>query len=160
MDQESERRLAHLIRQQRIAALGTIHDDAPFVSMIAYVPTADFSAFYVHASRLAQHTRNLLAHSRVSLMIVESDPGTGDPQTLARVSFTGTATAIAPDADDYAQARALYLARFPASAVTFQLADFGLYRITVQSARYVAGLGKAFTLSPARLRQTAATNSG
>jgi len=155
MDPESELKLARLIRQQRVAALGTLHDGAPFVSMIAYVPAADFSALYIHASRLSQHTRDMLQNPQVSLMIAETDPGTGDPQTLARVSLAGTATPVTPDAADYASIRALYQARFPASALTFQLGDFALYRIQVASARYVAGLGKAFSLRLERLQQAA-----
>jgi putative heme iron utilization protein len=155
MDPESELKLAHMIRQQRIAALGTLHDGAPFVSMVAYAPAADFAAFYIHASRLSQHTRDLLQNPQVSLMIVETDPGAGDPQTLARVSLMGMAAPLAPDAADYAAIRALYQARFPASTLTFQLGDFALYRITVTAARYVAGLGKAFSLRSERLQQAA-----
>jgi hypothetical protein len=155
MDPELEHRLVRLIRQQRIAALGTLHDGAPFVSLIAYVPAADLSAFYIHASRLSQHTRDLLANPQVSLLIAETDPGTGDPQTLGRVSFTGVAAPVPPEAADYAAIRALYGARFPASALTFQLGDFGLYRISVASVRYVAGLGQAFSLKPQRLQQLA-----
>ena len=155
MDTESELKLARMIRGQRVAALGTLHDGAPFVSMIAYVPTADFSAFYIHVSRLAQHTRDLLQSSQVGLMIAEGDPGEGDPQTLARVSFVGHANPVAPNTADYASIQALYQARFPASTLTFQLGDFALYRIQVESARYVAGLGKTFTLTPHRLQQAA-----
>lgn len=103
MDLASEQKLARMIRTQRVAALGTLHEGAPLVSMIAYVPAPDFSAFYIHASRLAQHTRDMLAHPQVGLMISETDTGTGDPQTLARVSILGEVAAISPDAADYAE---------------------------------------------------------
>jgi putative heme iron utilization protein len=33
----------------------------------------------------------------------------------------------------------------------FALADFNLYALQIESARYVAGFGRAFTLSAARL---------
>jgi hypothetical protein len=155
MDPESARKLARMIRQKRVAALGTLNEGAPFVSMIAYVTAPDFSVFYIHASRLAQHTRDMLQNPQVGLMIAESDPGEGDPQTLARVSIRGAVAAVVPDAPGYGDIRALYLARFPAAALTFQLGDFVLYRIQAESARYVAGLGKTFNLTPQHLRQAA-----
>lgn len=158
MDPESERKLVRMIRAQRVAALGTLLDGQPLVSMIAYVPASDFSAFYIHASRLAQHTRALLQDPRVGLMIAEPDTGMGDPQTLARVSILGTVAPVPPDAANYADIQALYLARFPAAVRTFQLADFALYAIRPESARYVAGLGKTFNLKSEDLRKAAANN--
>jgi hypothetical protein len=50
------------------------------------------------------------------------------------------------ETDEYAAARAGYLAKFPQAAVNFQLGDFALYDIEPQAARYVAGFGKAFNL--------------
>jgi hypothetical protein len=40
--------LARLIRSHRIAALGTLRDGAPFVSMVAYGVGADLGAFWLH----------------------------------------------------------------------------------------------------------------
>ena len=75
MDAQARQSPARPLRTQRIAALGTISDTAPLVSMVLYVATADFSAFYIHVSQLAQHTQALRQDRRVSLMIVEPDPG-------------------------------------------------------------------------------------
>ena len=58
MDAESEKLLAHLLQTSRIASLGTSHDGAPFVSMVSVARADDGSAFYIHVSRLAQHTRD------------------------------------------------------------------------------------------------------
>ena len=61
MKTEIEKKLANLLRATRIAGLGTIRDGFPLVSMVAYLPADDFSAFYIHVSTLAQHTQDLLA---------------------------------------------------------------------------------------------------
>ena len=153
MDAASLQLLARLIRTQRVASLGTLREGSPFVSMVLYAPAPDFRACYIHTSRLAYHTQDILRDARVSLMIAETDDGTRDPQTLARVSILGAATAVPPDDASYEDARNIYLARFPQSAYAFGFADFALYRIEAASARYVAGFARAFNLKPAHFEQ-------
>jgi putative heme iron utilization protein len=153
MDDESLWLLPQLIRAQRVASLGTLRDGAPFVSMVLYAPAEDFRSYYMHTSRLAYHTQDIQRDPRVSLMIAEADDATRDPQTLARISIMGAATICAVEDADYVVARGAYLARFPELAFTFGFGDFALYRITAESARYVAGFARAFTLTPARLAQ-------
>ena len=57
MDEQSEQTLARLIRETRIAALGTLHDGEPNLAMVAYSFAEDFSAFYIHVSRWANTQR-------------------------------------------------------------------------------------------------------
>lgn len=47
MDDESCRRLAAVIRRLRTAALGTLREGGPLMSMILYAVTEDFSRFYL-----------------------------------------------------------------------------------------------------------------
>jgi len=147
MDTESQRMLARLIRTQRIAALGTMRDGAPFVSMVLFASSTDFSTFFIHISRLAHHTRNILGDPRVSLMIAGTDTGTQDPLTLARVSIQGMAHEVLPTGSEYEEMKSAYLIKHPQSAFNFQLGDFSLFRIRVSTARYVAGFGKIFELT-------------
>jgi putative heme iron utilization protein len=155
MDDDSRQTLARLIRAQRVAALGTLRDGAPLVSMVLFAAAADFSEFYIHTSRLAHHTQDMLRDPRAGLMIAETDDGRRDPQTLARVSVTGEAARLPPEDPDYEAAKAAYLVKHPQTAFTFGFADFDLYRIRPASARYVAGFAKAFNLTPASLRKAA-----
>jgi len=60
----------------------------------------------------------------------------------------GDALQLPTAAADYAAAKAAYLARFAQSAQMFELADFSLFIIRAVSVRFVAGYGKAFSLSP------------
>ena len=64
MDQQSEQTLARLIRETRIAALGTVHDGEPNLAVVAYAFAEDFSAFYIHVSRPGKHTTNGTRHAR------------------------------------------------------------------------------------------------
>ena len=124
MDAQARQALARLLRTQRVAALGTLRDTAPLVSMVLYVAAADLSAVYIHVSHLAQHTQALRQDRRVSLMIVEPDSGEMDPQTLARVSICGDATETPPTAGNYEDVKSAYLAKFPRAAVTFRVGGF------------------------------------
>ncbi len=155
MDVNSLRKLAGLIRGNRVAALGTLRDGAPLVTLVVYSVADDFSEFFLHASRLAHHTQDIMRDPRVSLMIAETDAHVEDPQALARVSIRGEAVAIAPAEMRHDAIKRRYLEKFPLSAQNFELADFALYRIAPESARFVAGLGKIFNLTAAHFGEAA-----
>jgi hypothetical protein len=155
IDSDSLHTLARLIRTQRIAAFGTLRDGAPLVSMILYAVSSNFAQFYVHASRLALHTQDILKDPRVSLMIAETDTGEKDPQTLARVSIRGEAVAVPSTDLEYEEAKAVYLEKFPEAAFNFTLGDFAIYKIVPRTARYVAGFGKIFNLTAEDFKQAA-----
>ena len=153
MDSQSEKLLVHIITNMRIAALGTIRDEAPRVSMVTFVAAQDFSAFYLHISRLAQHTVDMQKDKQVGLLIAEADDGRADPQMLARLSIRGAAEFMENGEPGYAPVKAMYIERFPASEPLFQFADFGLWRIKPKGARFVAGFSKAFNLTPETLKK-------
>jgi hypothetical protein len=155
MDAESEKLLVHILANIRIAALGTIRDEAPRVSMVTFVPAQDYSAYYVHVSRLAQHTVDMQKNKHVGLLIAEADDRRADPQTLARLSIRGTAEFMENGEPGYAPIKTMYIERFPESEALFRLADFGLWRIKPKGARFVAGLSKAFNLTIETLQKVA-----
>lgn len=153
MDELSAQTLARLIRDTRIAALGTLHEGEPNLAMVAYVFAEDFSAFYIHVSKLGKHTRDMESDPHVSLLIVERDDQRSDPQTLARIALQGTAEVLPRDAADYALIKHLYLNRFPEAEPHFSLGDFNLWKITPKSGRFVAGFARAFNLVPETLKK-------
>ena len=156
MDQPSEQTLARLIRSTRVAALGTLHEGEPNLAMVAYAFAEDFSAFYLHVSKLGKHTTDMERDPRVSLLIAETDDRRPDPQTLARVSMRGTAEVLPRTEPGYPQIKKLYLMRFPEAEQLFSLGDFNLWRITPKGGRYVAGFGRAFNLGPETLVKASA----
>jgi putative heme iron utilization protein len=153
MDSDSEHTLAHLIRRTRIAALGTIHDGEPNLAMVAVAFEDDFSAFYIHVSRLGKHTRDMEGDPHVSLLLAEADDGRADPQTLARVSIQGTAEILPRNLPDYSRIKSLYLRRFPEAEDLFSLGDFNLWRIRPKGGRFVAGFARAFNIAPEGLKK-------
>ncbi|MFN8399041.1 MAG: pyridoxamine 5'-phosphate oxidase family protein [Anaerolineales bacterium] len=155
MDAQSEKVLAQVIREARIASLGTLHDEAPQVSMVAYIYAEDFSAFYIFVSRLAQHTVDMQKDNRVSLMICETDDARSDPQTLVRVSIRGKAEILQTGEPGYTPLKEQYIARFPESEKLFNLSDFSFWRISPRGGRYVAGFAKAFNITADTLQKAA-----
>jgi putative heme iron utilization protein len=149
MDVADARLLSRLIRGERIAHLATLRSGAPMASMTLYMPEADFSAFYVHVSRLAWHTQDMSHDPRVALSIAETDDRRADPFTLMRVTIRAEAAQMTGGP------KAAWLARFPEQAINFELADFSFWKITPRDARFVAGFGRIHNLSAADLKGAA-----
>ena len=144
MNDDQARALRALLREQTIAALGTLHDGEPFVSMVPYAQPAGGADFFIHVSRLATHTRDMLASPRVSVLIIAPD---GDsPQSRARITVQGDARPLVTGSAEYAVAKACYIARFPQSAGIFEFADFSIFRIAPVTVRVVGGFAQAFSL--------------
>ena len=135
-----------------IAALGTLHEGAPFVSMVPAVPAPDGSGFLIHVSRLAQHTRDLVADARMSLLFTARLTEDQDPLALPRVTLQGAAEAIAADSGEYEQAAEAYLARFPQAEMTLGLGDFSFFRLRPATGRLVLGFGRALSLDAAQIQ--------
>ena len=147
MHADTARALRTLLNRQPVAALGTLHRGEPQVSMVPFALDEDAPAFVIHVSALAAHTRDMLEHPRVSLLVVAPDDG-GRPQARPRVTVQGDAAPLDRDSDRYAAARALYLRRFPEAVDTFALADFSLFAIVPVAVRYVGGVAQAVSLTP------------
>ncbi len=109
MDLETKVVLARLMKTQQVAALGTMHDGYPEVSMVTYLPAPDFSRVYIHISGLARHTKNIQKQPAVGVMICEGNGQGKDPQTLACLSLQGEARVLDLSEPEYARIKAGYL---------------------------------------------------
>ena len=112
----------------------------PYCSLVNVATAADGAPLLL-ISRLAVHTKNILADPRVSLMIDERKAG--DPLQGARVMLMGTAAAT-----EDPQARRRYLDRQPEAEMFAGFADFAFYRVTLKAAHLVAGFGRIVDLKP------------
>ncbi len=146
MDRELTAVLRQLIGGRMIAALGTLHQGAPFVSMVPYAVASD-GCFILHVSRLASHTQDMLDNADVSLLIAESETSGKMPQALARVTVQGRAQLVDRDSEKSTPARQLYLARFPDAASLFEFLDFNIFIVEPISVRLIAGFGRAVTIT-------------
>lgn len=155
---EERQALVTLLTGSRWAALATARDSEPLASWVAVAPAAEPGHYLLHLSRLAPHTRNLQANPRAALAFSEPDRDRSrDPQTLARVSLQGRVETIARDAAGYPAARERYLACLPQAGVQFTLGDFSLLRFVAESARFVAGFGRAHRLDAGAVRSLLAS---
>jgi putative heme iron utilization protein len=127
---------------QTRGALSTIALDppgTPFGSVVTFgLDDQGRPSFFV--STMAEHTRNLDADPRASLLVVEDTPTGADPLASGRVTLLGRVEQIV-DPDALASARAGYLAANPA-AFYVDYGDFRCLRLDVTDIRYVGGFGR------------------
>lgn len=131
------RALRQLIRGTAAAALATAlpPDGHPYASLVEMACTDDASPILL-ISRLAEHTKSLLADPRGSLLI-DATAGRAERLTGARLSLVGS---FAPSTDPRLRAR--YLSRHPAAELYASFGDFAFWKMTVLRAHLVAGFGK------------------
>jgi putative heme iron utilization protein len=142
----SASRLARaLLRRSRQGALATLVPGSgdPYCSLVNVASHSNGSPILL-ISRLALHTRNILADPRVSLMLDER--GEGDPLEGARIMLAGRAEQ-AGDADE-AILRRRYLNAHPAAEAFVNFEDFSFFRIEPAGAHLVAGFGRIVDLEP------------
>lgn len=130
-----------LLREARSGALATLMAGAgePYCSLVN-VASAPDGAPLLLLSKLAVHTKNILADSRVSLMLDERKEG--DPLQGARVMLMGRLAAT-----EAPSARTAYLRRQPEAEMFAGFADFSFYRMAVSRAHLVAGFGRIVDLT-------------
>ena len=133
---ERARTLVHATRVGSLATISVDFPGYPFGSVVSYALDEGGHPLLL-LSDLAEHTRNLRADGRASLMATEDDRP-GDALALGRVTLVGDLCPV--EAEDIAAVRALYLEAHP-SAVYVDFGDFNFYRLDVSSVRYVGGFG-------------------
>ena len=87
-------------------------------------------------STIAEHTQNIIANPKVSLLVFAGDE---DLQANARLTLIGEAKKINKEDADL---RARYLRYLPQAEGYFDMHDFSFYRIEIAQVRYIAGFGK------------------
>jgi heme iron utilization protein len=134
-----------LLREARSGALATLMAGTgdPYCSLVNVATAADGAPLLL-ISRLAIHTKNILADPRVSLMLDERKAG--DPLQGGRVMLMGTA-AVSGDKDE----RRRYLDRQPEAEMFADFGDFAFYRLALAGAHLVAGFGRIVDLGPAEI---------
>jgi heme oxygenase (biliverdin-IX-beta and delta-forming) len=145
----SASRLARsLLRRSRQGALATLMPDSgdPYCSLVNVASGWDGSPILL-ISRLALHTRNILADSRVSLMLDER--AEGDALEGARIMLAGRAEQAGGAAEGVLRRR--YLNAHPSAEAFVNFKDFFFFRISPAGAHLVAGFGRIVDLKPEQL---------
>jgi len=151
MDSTEAQSLRSLLLKRPVAALATLHEGEPAVSMVPFAVLPDSTSFVIHVSRLATHTNDMLVNPAVALLVTASPEESASPLSLQRASVQGVARQCEAASSEYQQARAAYLAKLPEAEELFWFSDFSLFLIETRSVRYVAGFGKAVSLTAEEL---------
>jgi putative heme iron utilization protein len=134
-----------LLRRSRQGAMATLMASSgdPYCSLVNVASSGDGSPILL-ISRLALHTRNILADSRVSLMLDER--AEGDPLEGSRMMLAGRAQEVS--GDDVTTLQRRYLNAHPSAQVFANFKDFSFFRILPTGAHLVAGFGRIVDLTP------------
>lgn len=132
-----------LLRRARTAALGTSNLDppGPYISL-ANIATDGPGRPIIFISKLAWHTRNILATPSGSIMVSEI-PAEGDALTGPRVTIMGDFEPIAA-----AEISERYAEHHPAARFYLEFPDFSFWRLIPQKIHAVAGFGRIETMDP------------
>jgi len=130
--------VVQLLHEATFAALAT-HSltlpGYPFASVVPFAPDEHHRPIML-MSTLAEHTRNVDADARASLLVYRA--GGEDVQSGARLTLIGEVVRIeAPEA-----LRERFFRYQPDAASHLSLGDFGFFRIEPRRLRMVAGFGR------------------
>jgi heme iron utilization protein len=150
--------LRDLLSSSRVLSLAVIVEGEAEAALLPFVARDDFAALYVQASGLARHSRGLLAHTRVGVLIHAPDAPDADPMQLPRLTVQAEVRILTRETAEFTAAADRFAGRFPAARMTLALDDFKLYELTLGRGRYVEGFARACNVGPqtfAALRQSA-----
>jgi putative heme iron utilization protein len=131
-----------MLRGTRVGSLGTLEPESgfPLVTLTSVATDLD-GAPLILVSRLSNHTKNLLADPRVSLLL--SQGGKGDPLAHPRLSVNARASVIEPG-PDRDRARRRFLARHPKAKLYVDFTDFLFFRLEPGTVHLNGGFARAF----------------
>jgi putative heme iron utilization protein len=107
----------------------------PYGSFLTFALDAGQPVFLI--SRIAEHTRNLAADPRASLLVHET--GKADPLANGRVTLLGRGRKLERPA---ASAREAFLSAHAQASYYVDYADFDFWTLDVEAVRYIGGYGR------------------
>jgi putative heme iron utilization protein len=136
-----------LFLERSSGVLSTISVDVPgypFGSAAPYCAD-DQCCPIIYISYIAQHTKNIIADSRVSLTILENKDGSTDVQAQGRLTCIGNAR---PIDDDEIRVRQRYFRYFPSARQYEHTHDFAFFRLELIRVRFIGGFGRIYWVEP------------
>ncbi|MCB9831166.1 MAG: DUF2470 domain-containing protein [Planctomycetes bacterium] len=136
------RRARLFLRRLRTGVLATMSLELPgypFGSITPFALTHEGRPL-IQVSDIAQHTRNMLADPKVSLIAAEE--GGGNAQARGRITVVGDARPVPTDEAEAMAER--YQAAFPESRAYSQAHGFSYFQIEPRRIRFIGGFGDIF----------------
>jgi heme iron utilization protein len=140
------RRFTRANRQGVLCTISKKLGGYPFGSVCPFVPD-HAGRPVILISTLAEHTKNIDADPRVSLIV---QPYVEDQHNAGRVTIVGNAMLL-PEKDSLGPR---YLRYLPQAEAYFAMHDFSFYRIEPVRIRYIGGFGKIHWLEAANCLAT------
>lgn len=149
------------MKQSPQASLQALHDatQSLFISTIttndcpnsSYAPYImdDTGNFYIFISQLAQHTHDLKNNPNVSILLMEDEQKTAQIFARKRATYYCHCHAVEKESPNYIALLDVFETRFGNIMTLLRtLPDFMLFKLEVQSGRFVQGFGKAYLITP------------
>jgi len=134
-----------LILEESFGVLSTISVDVPgypFGSVTPYCLDR-MGRPVVYISPIAQHTKNIVADSRVSLTVIERGVSS-DVQSQGRLTYIANANEVVGDRDLAER----YFRYFPSARQYDRTHAFVFFRLEPVRIRYIGGFGQIFWVEP------------
>jgi putative heme iron utilization protein len=130
------KRLMRLARTGALATLEAEGGGSPLTTLVGVASDFDGAPLFL-MSTLSRHTRNLARDPRASLLLTGARDR-GDPLNHPRVTLGGRV-----DLDPASRAKSRYLQRNRKAALYAGFADFGMFRLRIESVHFNGGFGRA-----------------
>lgn len=146
MSHDLQNRIRNLLAHQNLGVLGTSDSGHPYTSLVVYaeLPTLARLVFFTRRDRTKY--RNLKSDSRVSMYIDSREKWQRDPATVEGLSIIGVAWEIKRTSDEFLELKELYLEKNPHMEAFVNDSDSNLFRINVESYKYVVNFDEAYEL--------------
>lgn len=134
---ERARTLVSSIKTGTLCTIAKEPAGYPYGSFVTFAMDGGAPVFFI--SDLAEHTKNLRADERASLLVAEG--GEGDPLAHGRVTLLGNCRRL-DDGPEREAAKAAYLDAHPNASYYIDYSDFSFWRLAVDGIRYIGGYGR------------------
>lgn len=155
MTPEDIRLARRLVDMARAATLATLareaNDPTPFASLVA-TAADDAGRPLLFLSKLAEHTKNLLACPRCSLLFTDQSLALDDLLASPRLTLIGMMEPV-PETE-VERARAIYFATHSNAAQWASFTDFAMFRLEIAELRLVVGFGRMGFIDPSEYYAT------
>ena len=137
-----ENEAVNLMRSNNIAILSTLSkkfEEFPFGSFITYV-TDQNRSFYIYASDIAEHTKNILNNPKSCLTIFNITKEE-DKQNSSRLSIMGNFKKVT-ESKDLNHCKERFFKFLPKSEDYSKTHDFNFYNLNPREVRWIGGFGE------------------
>ena len=133
---ELARTMVSKIGTGTLCTMSSEPDGYPYGSFVTFAILEGNPIFLI--SSLAEHTKNLIASPKSSLLVAEA--GEGNPLALGRVTLIGDCSRMSDEEADSAKRE--FLKKHQSASFYVDFKDFYFYRLQVSSVRYIGGFGR------------------